>query len=56
MRNEGHFLVLHELAEEEKVYKDRFNINRTDGDKKDLRVIFSYKITVEFPSLKTLFL
>ena len=38
MRNEGHFFVLHELAEKEKVYKDRFNINRADSDKKkDLR-------------------
>ena len=33
MRNEGHFLILHELAEKEKVYKDRFNINRADSDK-----------------------
>ena len=37
MRNEGHFFVLHELAEKGKVYKDRFNINRADSDKKDLR-------------------
>ena len=37
MCNEGHFLVLHELAEKEKVYKDRFNINMTDLDKQDLR-------------------
>ena len=37
MRNEGHFLILHELAEKEKVYKDRFNINTADGDKEDLR-------------------
>ena len=37
MRNEGHFLILHELVEEEKVYKDRVNINRADSDKKDLR-------------------
>ena len=37
MRNEGHFLILHELVEEEKVYKDRVNINRTDSDKKELR-------------------
>ena len=37
MRNEGHFLVLHELAEKEKVYKERFNINTTDRDKQDLR-------------------
>ena len=33
MRNEGHFFVLHELAEKGKVYKDRFNINRADSDK-----------------------
>ena len=37
MRNKGHFLVLHELAEKEKIYKERYNINRADGDKKDLR-------------------
>ena len=50
----GPFLiVLHELAEKEKIYKDRFNINRADGAKKDLRRL--YKITIEFPSLKTLF-
>ena len=35
MCNEGHFLVLQELAEKEKIYKDRFNINRVD--KKELR-------------------
>ena len=58
MRNEGHFFVLHELAEKEKVYKDRFNINRADSDKKKTcgDVIFSYKITEKFPSLKTVFL
>ena len=37
MGNEGHLLILHKLAEEEKVYKDRVNINRADGDKKELR-------------------
>ena len=37
MRNAGHFLILHELSEKEKVYKDRFNLNRAKGDKKDLR-------------------
>ena len=37
MQNEGHFLILHELAVKEKVYKDRFNIKRADGDKKELR-------------------
>ena len=37
MRKEGHFLILHGLAEKEKVYKHLFNINRADGDKKELR-------------------
>ena len=36
MRKEGHFLILHGLAEKEKVYKHLFNINRADGDKKEL--------------------
>ena len=57
MCNVGHFLVLRELAEKEKVYKDRFNINRLTATSKIYGdVISSYEITVEFPSLKILFL
>ena len=37
MRNQGHFLVLHELAEKRKIFKDCFNINSFDSDKQDLR-------------------
>ena len=37
MCNEGYFWVLRELAEKEKIYKDRFNINRADSEKQDLR-------------------
>ena len=55
MRNESHYLVLHELAEKEKIYKDRVNINRADGDNQDLgRRYFLLQNLWNFPASKHL--
>ena len=55
MCNEGHFFVLRELAEKEKVYKDRYNINRADGDNQDLgRRYFLLQNLWNFPASKHL--